>query len=293
MMNIIERKDIDINQWNNLVANTENASFFSYSWYLDAVAENWCVLVDADYSYGIALPYLSQLGIKTIYTPVFIRFLEILGADYDKNEFKSLILEHFNNIQFACKQNIFGDDSQEFIYQVIGCNDDRVLGSQAKRSLKKAEKLGFKTVTSLEQKEVLKVIHQELNGKFEGINNRSLANLEKLITNAEVEKKLKVFSLEQEGGIFCLENKSQLLYLKGTVKEECKKNGGMYLLLNDAIDYAQKNGLQFDFGGSRIEGVRRFNLNLGGKDQVYFQYSKEDYPIWYRFLKKIKQAIKK
>ena len=79
-MKIVEREHIDIHKWDDLVALSKDATLFSLSHYLDAVAENWCVLVDENYSKGIALPYSIRLGIKCLYTPIFSRYTELLGG---------------------------------------------------------------------------------------------------------------------------------------------------------------------------------------------------------------------
>lgn len=178
-------------------------------------------------------------------------------------------------------------------YQVIAQDFEQKFSSQAKRSLKKALKNGLEIQFSSEYDSVLSVVSKELNHKFEGINEKSLLTLGKLFENAKNEKCTRVFHFGQEGGIVCLEKNGQLLYLKGTVTPEFKKNGGMYMALNSAIQYAKGKGLNFDFGGSQVEGVKRFNHNLGGKDEFYCHYLKEDYPFWYRLLKNLKRRLKK
>jgi len=291
-MKIVERNDIDVQKWDKLVQRTEGASFFSYAWYLDVVAENWCVLVNDNYSSGIALPYVVNLGVKTLYTPVFARYYEVLG-DSNGGDFEKEIKKTFQFYNFAVKQPVFSEEHELSEYQVLSIDLEQKFSSQAKRSLKKALKNGLEIQFSSEYDSVLSVVSKELNHKIEGINEISLATLGRLFETAKNENCTRVFHFGQEGGIVCLEKKGQLLYLKGTVTPEFKKNGGMYMALNSAIQYAKGKGLHFDFGGSRVEGVKRFNHNLGGKDEFYYCYLKEDYPFWYRFLKNLKRRLKK
>ncbi|MEY3237827.1 MAG: hypothetical protein RI883_1928, partial [Bacteroidota bacterium] len=75
-MKIIQREHIDTKKWDALVSSSSDNAVFSLSTYLDAVAENWCVLTDDEYSKGIALPFTVRIGIKVIYTPIFVRYLE-------------------------------------------------------------------------------------------------------------------------------------------------------------------------------------------------------------------------
>ena len=96
------------------------------------------------------------------------------------------------------------------------------------------------------------------------------------------------------GGVWTLETDSTVLYLKGTTTEEAKKSGGMYKLMLTAIEDAGSKGKVFDFGGSNVESVRRFNLNFGAEDVVYSQLSWNNAPFWWRIVKTIRDKwIKK
>jgi Acetyltransferase (GNAT) domain len=288
---IIERSHIDVDKWNSLVEQTLDASFFSYSWYMDAVSENWCVLVDGTYSNGIVLPYSKRAGLEVLYSPIFGRYCEILGA-LSKDDLK-IVQDRFKVIEFASRQSIM-DNSESKIHQIIVDFENRKVGSQAKRSLKKAEKSGFQIEISDNYSAVLEKVRGELNHKFTGITEKSLDALEQLFKNAKEVNAIKVFNVVGDqtlGGIVCFESKDQLLYVKGAVDEETKLNGGMYLALNAAIEYAKENKLKFDFGGSNVEGVKRFNHNLGGVDESYFMHVENNGPAWFKLARKIKSRL--
>ena len=59
------------------------------------------------------------------------------------------------------------------------------------------------------------------------------------------------------------------------------------------VAYVKEKGLLFDFGGSRVEGVRRFNVNLGGKDSFYSSIEWNNAPFWFNWLKKMQGIWKK
>jgi len=285
-LRVVERNDIDIAQWNQLVASTKEASFFSYVWYLDAVAENWCILIDEDYSSGIALPYSVRLGIKTLYTPIFVRYLEVLGENVDLSMIQSEILQHFKHLNFSTKQKIF-QISTELVFQVIENKESRRIGSQAKRMFKKAEKNELVVTTSTDYSLVHKIILAELTNKHQGLNDTSLKYLEQLFKNAEQKGVLQVYQLKENGGVVCLRNEQQTLYLKGAVEESIKKNGGMYSLINQSVIDSLNQGCLFDFGGSNAKGVQQFNHNLGGKNVIYYYYQTNKYPWWFKIAKSL------
>lgn len=291
-MQIIERQNIDVVKWNSLV-NSGN-TFFSFSWYLDAVAENWAVLIDEDYSYGMALPYTKRAGLEILYTPIFVRYVEWFGSESKLKEAQSLIAKRFKIIQLNCSAELLKGNCKEVVYQVADTN--RKLGSQAKRSLKKAISEELTVLKSVDYNSVFDVISMELTGKHEGLTSKSIQNLEKLFQagkEANVLNAYQVVRQSSEGGIVCFEDEKRSLYLKGAVTENVKRNGGMYLALNSAIESALTKKVNFDFGGSKAAGVKKFNHNLGGKDAVYYAYNINNGPKWFSFLKTVRNKWKK
>lgn len=288
-----KREEIDVEKWNLLVDQTPGSSFFSYSWYLDAVAENWSVLTDEEYSFGIALPFSVRMGVKTLYTPIFIRALEWLGTSIESEKVKDVVDSLFPNRSFCVKQPVLGSESEHLEYQEVLRDDSWKINSQAKRMLKKAEKAEFIIQETDTYEFVFQVIQSELIGKHEGLDEKSQGRLEQLFVHAKAEGKLRSYVIEGVGGIVCLVDDQKTMYLKGAVYEEGKSNGAMYALLNKAIEQTREEGRYFDFGGSRVPGVKRFNRNLGGTDAFYERYVRDASPIWYKFVKSTRKLWKK
>jgi len=292
-MRIIERAKLDTKRWDALVAQTPEASFFSYSWYLDAVAENWCVLTDDEYACGIALPYTRRMGVEILYIPIFGRFQHFFGEI--PNSALDIIKKRFKIREFATSTQLF-DASEKRVFQTISNHEERSISSQAKRSLKKATKEGLTVSIGTNFSKVLSAIRTELDGKFEGVNAEKMKGLEKLFQAAQDNGMIKVVEVSngvETGGVVCIGNEKQLLYVKGACSEEMKRNGGMYLALNEAILLAGRNNQHFDFGGSNVEGVKRFNHNLGGTDQHYYFHQADEGPLWFRMARKFKKSIKR
>ncbi|GAB5417957.1 MAG: hypothetical protein Crog4KO_14100 [Crocinitomicaceae bacterium] len=292
-MRFIERADLNLAKWDVLANSDIEASFFSYSWYLDAVAENWCVLTDENYSKGIALPYSKRVGVEILYVPIFGRYSHAFG-NLSASDLE-MITNRFKVREFATTSAVLGNE-EDRVHQIIADFDNRKLSSQAKRSLKKAEKSKIVLTENESYAEVFSAIQKELEGKFQGVDADRLSRLETLFANAQKEGMLKVFEVtdgQEAGGIVCLVNHDQVLYLKGACPENLKRNGGMYLALNCAIEFAQSHNAVFDFGGSNVEGVKRFNTNLGGVDKKYYYHEANDAPFWFQWARKIKNRSKR
>lgn len=296
-MKIIQRSDIDIEKWDDLVRSNPENSVFSLSCYLDAVAENWCVYVDSAYSKGIALPYTVRLGIKICYTPIFVRYLEWLGDELKNGDaLLNLLKKEFHSGQFNCK-NIHVEPTEKLIFQSIKKGQEPIFGSQAKRMFSKFEKSEMSIELATEQIEVLNHISAELPKKVASLNEQALTNLEKLINGLKDQDLLKIITVKNKngvvGGLFLVEFNNTLLYLKGAFSVDSKKEGGMYAAMKVAISMSKQKGLNFDFGGSRVEGVRRFNMNMGGFDNTYYSLHWDNSPGWFKLLKKAKQTWEK
>ena len=297
-MKIIQREHIDTKKWDALVSSSSDNAVFSLSTYLDAVAENWCVLTDDDYSKGIALPFTVRLGIKVIYTPIFVRYLEWFGVEIEKLEsIKTIIQNEFQQGQLSSTLSFENKKSEDFIFQISEIQEEQVINSQAKRMLSKFEKVDFTIQLDAEEEEIIKIIKAELPQKVKSLNDKSLTSLEALVKSLKKDQLLKVVAVRKEntivGGLFLVEFNHSLLYLKGAFTPDSKKEGAMYGVMQYVIELAKAQNKRFDFGGSRVEGVRRFNVNLGGKDVTYYSFEWNNSPLWFKILKRAKTAWKR
>lgn len=286
-MKIIDREHIDTEAWDRTISEAEEMPVFMESIYLDAVAENWCLLSNETYTAGLPLPYVLRAGQKVLYTPIYMRYL--MAHELNLQDFLPELRLHFSDFEFSLSEPLEGMTSTATVFQHIRVGEEPLLSTQAKRMLKKAQLAGLEAVLDEDYQTVLQVIESELAGKIRGINQKSIVSLRRLMEAYYSKGRLLVFRIEGAGGIVCIRNAHTLLYLKGAVDGESKKQGAMYLLMNTAIAYARSQRLHFDFGGSRAEGVKKFNHNLGAKDCVYYQIIESGGPLWYRLAKKWKR----
>lgn len=295
-LKIIERKDLDVQKWDSLVDRTADVAMFSYSFYLDSVAENWCVLVDDHYTVGVALPYTIRAKQRILYTPIFVSYLEVIGSIDSSVHLKEIILEKFKTVEIEFKHAILGTPAHEvFVTQIL--NRDLKRKGQVNRMLNKAKRAELEIIQTEEWKAVFEILSSELKGKFSGMTDTSLARLENAYSSAHQRNLLKTFEIRKDnvsvGGVICIENSEQLLYSKGACEAQSRDEGGMYAAIDAAISYANEHNLKFDFGGSRVEGVRRFNLAFGGEDHEYCSYRIDKSPLWFRALRSLKKRYGK
>lgn len=296
-MKLIYRNEIDLEKWDALVRSKSDAAVFSLSSYLDAVAENWCICVDEKYSKGIAVPFTIRLGLKICYTPKFITYLEWFGTKKsDFSDVTTVLKAHFSQGFFSVLTAQDSDSTEPFVCQVIPLDSEIVYNSQANRMFSKFEKTHLKLAFLQEENTILEIIRQELPTKVASLDAKALDSLAVLLSALKKEGLLKTLAVTENeevvGGLFLVDFNHSVLYLKGAFTKESKKNGAMYGAMKFFIEMTRDEGKLVDFGGSRVEGVKRFNANLGGLDRIYGYFEWNHAPIWFNWLKTLKNLLK-
>lgn len=290
-MQLLERKDIEIEKWDDLVSRKSNG-FHSYSWWLDAIAENWSIIVDKEYEHGIALPFTVKAGVKTLYNPIFSEYLEFLG-NLDKG-LSSIIQKEYPVIECGFEQDVLGIQSEEHVSQII--RKEYSCSKMAQRNLKKGEEAGFTIVECTTIERVFPIIESELIGIANSINERSLKVLKAALNEAGKRGFVRVYELikgdEIHAGLIFLENGHITYYVKGASLEAAKKSGSMYMLMDHVIRKTLEENKLFNFGGSRVEGVKRFNHQFGAEDFYRPYYSVNNAPGWFKLVKSIRNLVR-
>ena len=293
-------RDIDFEKWDTLVRESDHCSVFNTTHYLNATCPDWYAYMDDSYTFGFPVGVTSKLSIKSIYPPFFHRYSEIVGDEskVDLNELTSSMTKEFPAGIIHSKKDILETlSSEEFVYQQLN-KEVYKLKSQAKRMIKKFNDSGMVIeFDNSRSAEVLSLVKKELSKKMNLYSSSSSLALNKLISNLPKDISLKTIVLKDDnnlvGGLLALEHEDTFLYLKGTTAETAKENGGMYALMEHLINLSFEENKTFDFGGSRVKGVRFFNTRFNAEDKTYFCYRWDNSPGWYKFLKRIDRWRKK
>jgi hypothetical protein len=212
-------------------------------------------------------------------------------------QFAKEVKSHFPLGNYCIRQQLEVLNSVEFIEQIIPSDSTPSLGSQAKRMINKAEKQAFHIERTLNKEEIFSLIRSELLPKISSLSEASIQRLEKSMDKISELGHLYILSVFHRdqcvGGLFLIDFNQTVLYLKGAFTDDAKKNGAMYAAMNRAIQQAISDGKNFDFGGSRVEGVRHFNLQLGGVDRAYYCHQWDNSPVWYRWAKQLRKTLLK
>lgn len=305
MIKFISHKQINKQKWDACIAGSINPCLFSYSWYLDAVTENWGGLVLNDYEAILPLSYRSKYKIELIYQPFFTRYYGVSakGKVQDKmvKEFLAAIPSRFRYVEFSLQEGQSAGkefEQKEKKFQVLDLNASyesisRGYSENTKRNVKKAIRSGLIVKEGVASKKVVDLFRSAKGKDLELLKPKDYTSLEKLM-DVSVKKKMAdsfaVFSDEKEllCAAFFIREGHRLTYLKSGLSEKGKALGAMHLLMDRLIHQYSDKAMVLDFGGSSVESVARFYKNFGGKDCVYLQVKKDELPGLIKWARKIK-----
>ena len=123
------------------------------------------------------------------------------------------------------------------------------------------------------------------------LNEKDFRTLYELSARLLEEDRLAVLGLKRpeedefKGFALVLKDKQRWILLKAACGNLEKADGAMYLLNYTMQEAAFEEGCIYDFGGSRVEGVRRFNKSFGSADVDYYHYEWNNAPLFYRIFK--------
>ncbi|MBK7128525.1 MAG: GNAT family N-acetyltransferase [Crocinitomicaceae bacterium] len=294
-MKLILSKDIDQEKWNRRIANWSGENIFMYTWYLDAVCNNWGGLVEGDYETILPISFTSRLGIKQFVQAPFTREYDIVGDQYNWEQALQFLSKEFKTIRFRNGSAEILKNKKlrrhQFLSLLAGIDEvKKNYSTNAKRILKKCQ--NFKIEESFEPEILLELFKKYVAPKIETITSKDIRFLHRLMLAAIQNKSGELLLVKEQNEIvaggFFLKDKNRITYLKGAGSESAKKAGALYFLIDQAIVRYQNYGM-LDFGGSDIAPVAEFYHKFGSTDRVYYEYEISDLPVWFKTLKKIRR----
>lgn len=291
-MELISRKNIDTQKWDDAVSKSPIENVFLYSWYLDAVCKDWSALITKNYKTILPVPFTKKVGVKQFIQAPFTREYDIIGNEFSWKEAIGFLSRSFKSSHFRNSEQNILPIRQKRCHQWLDLKSDfeKNFSTNAKRILKKAKI--FELEKSKNPDIVIDLFKENVAHKVDSISKQDLVCLKKLMSSALSLKKGELLLVKEENEIvaagFFLFDKKRVTYLKGASTEAAKKNGAMYFLINSALHLYKKKFDTFDFGGSDIDKVAEFYHKFGAEDRIYFDYSINDLPFWFKALKKFR-----
>jgi hypothetical protein len=87
----LPQANIDKSKWDRCIDTSPNGLIYAYSFYLDAMSENWDALILDDYEMIMPLTWKKKYTIHYLYQPVFAASLGIFGNNISAQKVKSFL----------------------------------------------------------------------------------------------------------------------------------------------------------------------------------------------------------
>ncbi|RPD50769.1 hypothetical protein [Paracnuella aquatica] len=291
----LKRAEIDPTKWDACIDASPNGLVYAYSWYLDAMCDQWDGLVLDDYAAVMSIPWRKKWGIKYVYTPAFVQQLGLIG-----NIGQPLLAIFLSRLPQICS---FGDYHLNF----DNPNPNLVVRSNFLLSLNQQ----YSTIQKGYNKHLQRNLSRTVNS---GLTYEKDDNFNKAITNFR-----SIFSQDLPGvkkrdydnlTHFCANNKNWIirkvidnsgaivataliltaknryyLLLPAVTAAGRALSAGHFMIDQFIQEHAGSNAF-LDFEGSDLPGVKRFYASFGGVNQPYFFHHWNHLPIPLRWIKK-------
>ena len=287
----------------------DSIPIFSQDWWLDAVCgvNNWdVVLVKNDSKIIASLPYSFEGKKNLLLTQPKLTQTLGIWVKYPKNqsEYKKLSFEKkvvndllsqlpdFELFQQSFRHSFTNwlpfywegfQQTTRYTYILKHIKDTEKIysgfASKARTDIKKAEKR-LKILPGANLTDLYKLINKSY--ERQGVKNpTSYSFLEKVELACNKHSCGKIFIAQGENGenhagVYLVWDKQSAYYLLGGGDPDFRNSGAHSFLIWEAIKYASKFIDDFDFEGSMVEGVERFNRGFGAVQTPYFSIYKDN-----------------
>lgn len=281
---IIPSKDIDRDKWDACVARNENGLIYARSFYLDALAPRWDAFVVGDYMAVMPLVWKRKYGIKYFCCVRFIQQLGFIGAiEISAKDLLKAIrriawlgdipFNFFNDFYFLNRartnQIIYLNREYRDIYQDYH--------PALKRNIKKAERNSLSYSKGCAE-DISCFIDLHAENLADHYQEKEIISLLALSKEESAKQYFLIKKVVNKENIplcisLCLKDHKRIYNTLLATSAEGKEYCAMpYLIDNIIKEYAQTNMI-FDFQGSDIPGVKRFNSKFSPVIQPYKIYS--------------------
>jgi|688.fasta_scaffold154381_3 hypothetical protein len=284
MIKRIRRNEIDEAKWNDLIAKHPSALPYAYTWYLDAVCEQWEALVNDDYSAVMPLPLFKKYFFNVVYQPNFCQQLGVFSVSNDEalvSEFYAVLKKHFffyhlqQNFVVSKISNQQSTERPNFELQLTGDYDSLAqnFNSNTKRNIQKAKQAELTcSITENSFDEFLSFSEQQLAGqKSTVVENLLRALLQNHMLLIPVVKESSGSTVAANLMIKCA---NRIIHLIPIVSDEGRKNGAMHFLLSEVIRNFSEKSIVLDFEGSSVTSIAQFYKGFGAQEKPFLEVRK-------------------
>ncbi len=298
----LQQNEINKTKWDECISIADNGLIYAFSFYLDAMANNWDALVLGDYEVVMPLTWNKKYGISYLYQPAFTASLGIFGQNLSETligYFIQSIPKTFKLIEIALNYgNIFSTPTGFPIirnnYTLSLYKDYQSLYASyretIRRNIKKAQQIGCTLKKDIPVADVValsKPAMQQLSSVKE-IDYKNFERLYEILHRQNNATTYGVYSPNNElvaSCVYFFSHNRAYYILVGNHPNGKTMGTSHYLIDRFIFDYANQD-LILDFEGSDIRNLAFFYSSFGADIEIYPYLKINRLPFWIKWLKK-------
>lgn len=294
----LKRRQINDGLWNACITKAGNGLIYGYSYYLDAMADNWDALVLNNYEVVMPLPWRRKWGVYYLYQPFLTAQLGVFGTNVSlavlasfltavpkKFRYWDLSFNHQN--LFALHQFTLHGRSNFILWLQQPYNDlYTAYRDNIKRNIRKSTSYGCTVTTGVAIDAIIELTKLVARGPRE----KDFENFKKLFSFLKEKGAAKTYGVLSKTGdllsscVFFFSHHRAYYILVGN-HPNGRTLGASHFLIDAFIkDHAGQN-LLLDFEGSDIRNLAFFYASFGAVEEKYAAIKLNRLPWWARWLK--------
>jgi hypothetical protein len=284
MIRLLQRKKIDDERWNGIIAASGNETIYPYTWYMDACSVQWAGYVMQDYECIMPIAIKKKMGLKYAYQPFYCQQLGIFSEKpVDPEIVRMFLLKVYADFRVADygfnagnmlgeEQGIDVTDHANHLLQLALSYEKLVQGytESCRRNIKRAKQssLKFTDKVTVEEAVALKKLtapvqrsaehYMAVRNQLEQLQQQDKITLAGLRSN-DLLHAVAVFAISRR----------RYIYLLSASSEAGKQERAMFHIIDTFIRMHAGEDRVLDFEGSSIPSIARFYAGFGAKPEVY------------------------
>ncbi len=284
MLKFIHRKAIDAGKWDRVIAESPAETIYPYSWYLDAVADQWSALVEDDYRFIMPVVWTKKAGIRYVYRPAYTQQLGVFSREYvDPGIIRDMLKIIYRKFRFAGinfnSRNLLGEDplfavedKSNYILKLDLDYDQhrQAYSGTVNRNLSQSEEFKEVVVKEVAVEELLKL--KKINDVIRK-SEEDYLRLQQVLDTLTQRGEGKVLAVRSGNEItaaaYFAFSRTRAIYLVSANGKTGKEHRSMYRIVDAFIREHAGSGKILDFEGSSIPAVARFFGGFGARPEIY------------------------
>lgn len=294
----VQREAIDAVAWDRCIKNAENGLIYGYTFYLDAMADNWDALVWEEYAFVMPLPWRQKWGIRYLYQPFLTAQLGVFGSGLSPeivSAFLTAIPKSFRYWDISLNHdNLFSLQGfvlhQRMNYVLpLNCSYESIAKAyreNIRRNIRKSIQYGNKVVTGIGVDQII-ALAQFQPAKIPESDYTVFTKLFNHLAPKGWAKTYGVVSARGEllaSAVFVFSHNRAYYILVGN-HPNGRTLGASHALIDAFIRDHAAQELLLDFEGSDIRNLQFFYSSFGAREERYAAILLNRLPWWIRWLK--------